>query len=127
MQALSKAEDRAVATSTRNLLRSMGSVFGVAISTAVQYAATKRALRNTVPSDILSKALDGSWSDNGAIAEQYGSQILDAKMRGFRVVFITLIPLMCLCFIGNFFVADAVLQGDLKENDPRKERFGKER
>lgn len=120
VQALSRPEDRAVATSTRNLLRSLGSVFGVAISTAVQNAAIQWDLRDTVPSNLLSEVLDGSWSSSDASTDKYRSQILDAKMKGFRVVFIILIPLMCLCFIGNFFVADTVLKGDVKETGQEK-------
>ncbi|KAJ5772274.1 Major facilitator superfamily domain general substrate transporter [Penicillium odoratum] len=120
VQALSRPEDRAVATSTRNLLRSLGSVFGVAISTVVQNTVIQWGLRDAVPSDLLSEVLDGNWTISDASTEEYRSQILDAKMKGFRVVFIILIPLMCLCFIGNFFVADTVLKGDVKEKDQEK-------
>ncbi|KAJ6164115.1 Major facilitator superfamily domain general substrate transporter [Penicillium chermesinum] len=104
----------------RNLLRSLGSVFGVAISTAVQNAAIKSSLHGVIPSDLLSDVLEGSWSSNDASTEKYRSQILDAKMKGFRVVFIILLPIMCLCFIGNFFVADTVLKGDAKQQDQEK-------
>lgn len=119
VQALSRPEDRAVATSTRNLLRCLGSVFGVAISTAVQNTATQGALRDTVPSDLLSEVPEGNWSISDSSAE-YRSQILDAKMKGFRVVFIILIPLMCLCFVGNFFVADTVLKSDVEKDQEKR-------
>lgn len=116
MQALSKTEDRAVATSTRNLLRSLGAVFGVAISTAAQYAAIDVALRDRIPAPLLSQVLDGSWKIGTASSEAYQPQILDAKMKGFRVVFIILVPLMCLCTLGNLFVRDTVLRGDAKKD-----------
>ncbi|KAJ5126083.1 Major facilitator superfamily domain general substrate transporter [Penicillium atrosanguineum] len=122
VQALSRPEDRAVATSTRNLLRSLGSVFGVAISTAVQNTAIQWNLRGTIPSDLLSEVLDGNWSTSDVSTEEYRSQILDAEMKGFRVVFIILIPLMCLCFAGNFFVVDTVLKGDVIEKAQEKTR-----
>ncbi|KAJ5719087.1 Major facilitator superfamily domain general substrate transporter [Penicillium malachiteum] len=118
VQALSRAQDRAVATSTRNLLRSLGSVFGVAISTAVQNAAIKSSLYSVIPSETLSEVLEGSWSSSDTSTKEYRSQILDAKMKGFRVVFIILVPIMCVCFLGTFFVADRMLKGD--ENDMKE-------
>ncbi|KAJ5094566.1 major facilitator superfamily transporter [Penicillium angulare] len=104
VQALAKTEDRAVATSTRNLLRSLGSVFGIAISTATQQAVMQSALSNgTSP-----KPPEGySFNSKTALAN-----VLDAKMAGFRIVFITLVPLICLCFFANFLVTDVVLTGD---------------
>ncbi|KAJ5117329.1 Major facilitator superfamily domain general substrate transporter [Penicillium atrosanguineum] len=85
VQALSRPEDRAVATSTRNLLRSLGSVFGVAISTAVQNTAIQWNLRGTIPSDLLSEVLDGNWSTSDVSTEEYRSQILDAGIKGFAL------------------------------------------
>ena len=44
-------------------------------------------------------------------------------MKGFRVVFIILVPLMCLCMLGNFFVNDTVLRGDAtKDKEEEKVR-----
>lgn len=99
LQALSRSEDRAVATSTRNLLRSLGGVAGVAISTAVQYAATESALRT--------RNLDKD-DENAAV--------LDARMKGFQAVFAMLVPLMAICLLGSFFVSDEILKGDEKKN-----------
>ncbi|KAJ5266693.1 hypothetical protein N7478_009501 [Penicillium angulare] len=104
VQALAKTKDRAVATSTRNLLRSLGSVFGIAISTATQQAVMQSALYNGTSS----KPSEG-YSVNGITASP---NVLDAKMAGFRIVFITLVPLICLCFFANFLVTDVVLTGD---------------
>lgn len=64
--------------------------------------------------------LEGSWSISDASTEKYRSEILDAKMDGFRVVFIILVPIMCLCLFGNFFVADTTLKGDVKEQDQER-------
>ncbi|CZR66294.1 related to DHA14-like major facilitator efflux transporter (MFS transporter) [Phialocephala subalpina] len=122
LQALSRSEDRAVATSTRNLLRSLGAVVGVAVSTATQYATTDAALRDKVPSSLLTRVLDGSWQIGEAGSEVFESDILDAKMKGFRLVFIMLVPLMGLCMLGSLFVADIVLKGD--EEKHRKEQEG---
>jgi len=52
LQAHSKPQDRAVATSTRNLLRALGSVVGMAISTAVQFAVMQSALPASLPSAV---------------------------------------------------------------------------
>ncbi|KAJ6014137.1 Major facilitator superfamily domain general substrate transporter [Penicillium herquei] len=107
VQALAREEDRAVATSTRNLLRSLGSVFGIAISTAAQRAVVKSYLK-----------ISGDKQDHmgtGDVSSLEHSQILDAKMAGFRVVFISLVPLICLCFIGNFWVNDVTLSDDKKD------------
>lgn len=106
-----------MATSARNLLRSLGGVLGVAISTAAQYAATSAALRGKVSSSLQTQVLDGSWEIGEAGTEVFQSDILDAKMKGFRVVFIILVPLMCLCTLGSLFVDDIVLKGDEKKDE----------
>jgi hypothetical protein len=41
LQAHCKPQDRAVATSTRNLMRMLGAVTGLAVSTAIQHAVTE--------------------------------------------------------------------------------------
>lgn len=60
LQALAKPEDRAVATSTRNLMRMLGSVVGIASSTAIQYSVTKTAVPDGMPSALRSKVIDGT-------------------------------------------------------------------
>lgn len=104
-----------MATSTRNLLRSLGAVSGVAVSTAIQYAVIDADLRGRIPETVLRQVLDGSWSIGASGTEAYQPLTLDAKMKGYRVVFITLVPLMCVCLSGKFLVADIVLQGDPKK------------
>lgn len=109
-----------MATSTRNLLRSLGSVFGVAISTAVQRAAMQSALHhanlfNNPQSEAVSSQRDGIEE----ISDLDHSRTLDAKMAGFRIVFVSLVPLISLCFVGNFLVNDV----SLSENCISKEVF----
>lgn len=104
VQALARTEDRAVATSTRNLLRSLGSVFGLAISTAAQRAAMQSALPSKAISSVnhgMSARMRETFQDNPSL--------LDAKMAGFRIVFLSLVPLISLCFVGNFLVQDVTL------------------
>lgn len=110
LQALCKPEDRAVATSTRNLMRMLGAVTGLAVSTAVQYAVTESAL-----------------PDGKTPFDTEASDVLaDAKMKGIRAVFTIMVPLMALCGIGCFFVPNSVLQGDERrvaerEDAPRRD------
>jgi hypothetical protein len=98
LQAHCKPQDRAVATSTRNLMRMLGAVTGLAVSTAVQYAVTE-------------SALPGSGS--AAIAGSEKSDLLtEAKMKGIRAVFIIMVPLIALCGAGCVFIPNVVLLGD---------------
>ncbi|KAJ5703031.1 major facilitator superfamily transporter [Penicillium malachiteum] len=114
VQALARAEDRAVATSTRNLLRSLGSVFGIAISTAAQRAVIKSYLNIHNASSEMSGDKQNHVATRDMSSVEH-SLILDAKMAGFRVVFISLVPLICFCFIGNFWVNDVTLSDDKKD------------
>ena len=120
LQALSLQQDRAVATSARNLLRSLGGVAGVAISTAVQYATTKAAMRSAqLPTELVRSVMDGSWRPVDPASASHVEAILDARMKGFRAVFALMIPLMAICFFGGLFVSDQVLRGDEKQTDGR--------
>ncbi|RYP02642.1 hypothetical protein DL764_005687 [Monosporascus ibericus] len=112
LQALSRSEDRAVATSTRNLLRSLGGVAGVAVSTAVLYAVTSSALRDALPPALFARVMDGSWQAGESASAAFETAILDARARGYRVVFVMMTPLIGLCLLGGFFVHDKILNGD---------------
>ncbi|RGP79316.1 hypothetical protein FLONG3_2545 [Fusarium longipes] len=80
LQANSADEDRAVATGTRNVFRSLGGVVGIAVSTAVYYAVLEKSLKqNNIISDRLRESvLDGTWSSNDSSSTQYESAILSA-------------------------------------------------
>ncbi|OQE29416.1 hypothetical protein PENSTE_c002G04756 [Penicillium steckii] len=121
VQALARTEDRAVATSTRNLLRSLGSVFGLAISTAAQRAAMQSALPNKTVSSInhgISAKRRDTFEDK--------SSLLDAKMTGYRIVFLSLVPLISLCFVGNFLVQDVSLNDATEESSMASSSNGSE-
>lgn len=98
LQALCKPQDRAVATSTRNLMRMLGAVTGLAVSTAVQYAVTQAALP------------DGYDIDTPGNAPF--NVLAEARMKGVRTIFIIMVPLIAVCGVGCFFVPNAVLEGD---------------
>jgi MFS family permease len=117
LQALSRPEDRAVATSTRNLLRSLGGVTGVAVSTAVQYGITEAAMRARVSEELTRTVMDGRWRAGAPATIGHDTAILDARMKGFQAVFALLVPLITLCLVGSFFVSDKVLEGDKKQNE----------
>ena len=95
-----------MATSTRNLMRMLGAVTGLAVSTAVQFAVTQSAL----PSD-------GSVLSSGAGTSD---ALADAKMKGVRAVFIIMVPLIALCGVSCFFVPNIVLEGDKREAADRE-------
>lgn len=121
LQANCKDEDRAVVTGTRNVLRSLGGVAGVAVSTAAYHSVMSSALSQTVPDSLRSSVLDGSWRPGQAGSREWEVDILGARMQGFRTVFIMQIPLMAVCLVGSFFVADLVLQGDTKQVQPQRQ------
>lgn len=114
VQALARSEDRAVATSTRNVLRSLGSVFGVAISTAAQRASMQSALHDGGSPNIHYEELSNSSTSGKISSALEKSRILDAKMAGFRTVFVSLVPLVSLCFVGNFLVINVTLSDSAK-------------
>lgn len=112
LQANSTDEDRAVATGTRNVFRSLGGVVGIAVSTATYYAVLSNALGEAVPDWVRDAVLDGTWRIGDPGTSEYESDILDARMEGFRAVFIMSVPLMALCLIASLLVADIILKGD---------------
>ncbi|KAI1214425.1 MFS general substrate transporter [Annulohypoxylon truncatum] len=122
LQALSKSEDRAVATSTRNLMRMLGSVFSLAIATTVQYQFMKSGLSDTIPSDIRSRVIEGLWRKGEPESEMWESLILDAKFRGVHAVFVMMVPMMAVCLLGCLFIPNVRLKGDPKVNDEKEKR-----
>jgi hypothetical protein len=112
LQAHCKPQDRAVATSIRNLLRSLGSVVGMAVSTAVQFAVMSSARPQTLPSGLRAQVMDGSWQMGQPCSGAWESDILDAKMKRIRAIFTILVPLMGLCLVGGIFVPNAILKED---------------
>jgi hypothetical protein len=121
LQALSKPEDRAVITSTRNMLRALGSAIGVAVSTAVQYGVMKSNLPTDLPQDLRIQVLNGYWNVESSDHNQWTDDILNAKMKGAHIVFITFVPLVGSCLLGCLLVKDTILQGDAKPKDEKKE------
>lgn len=98
-------------------MRMLGSVVGMALSTAIQSAVTKSALPVDLPSSIRDQVNRGSWERGQPGTGQWDSQILDAKMKGIRAVFILLVPLVGLCLLGCSFIPDKQLPGDPRRNE----------
>ncbi|KAI1088715.1 MFS general substrate transporter [Rostrohypoxylon terebratum] len=119
LQALSRPEDRAVATSTRNLMRMLGSVFSLAIATTVQFQFMKSGLSDTIPSDLRSRVIEGVWRKGEPGTQDWEPQILDAKFRGVRAVFIMMVPMMAVSLLGCLFIPNVRLKGDPKTNDEK--------
>ncbi|KAF4957224.1 hypothetical protein FGADI_3289 [Fusarium gaditjirri] len=114
LQANSADEDRAVATGTRNVFRSLGGVVGVAVSTAAYYATLSKALSHSsvLPDRLRDRVLDGTWVAGDPNTAVFESAIIDAHMQGFRAIFIITIPLMAVCLLASFLVDDILLKGD---------------
>ncbi|KAF6844637.1 major facilitator superfamily transporter [Colletotrichum musicola] len=114
LQALSKPADRAVATSTRNLMRMLGSVVGMALATAVQNAVMRAALPSEMPELLRASVIGGTWERGHGEpgSDGWESMILDAKMKGVHMVFVMLVPLMSLCLAGCWFIPNIELEGD---------------
>ncbi|KAF4452446.1 hypothetical protein F53441_4726 [Fusarium austroafricanum] len=122
LQANSADEDRAVATGTRNVFRSLGGVVGIAVSTAAYYAVLDNTIRksDTIPEWLHGRVLDGTWAANDPNTEEYASAIFDARMEGFRVIFIMTVPLLASCLLASFLVDDVILKGDMAQAEIRE-------
>ncbi|XXG95800.1 hypothetical protein Hte_002071 [Hypoxylon texense] len=122
LQALSRPEDRAVATSTRNLMRMLGSVFSLAVATTVQFEFMKAGLSDNIPPALQSRVIEGSWRRGESGSEMWESDILEAKYHGVRAVFIMMVPMMALCLLGCVFIPNVRLKGDAKKDDTKEKR-----
>jgi hypothetical protein len=100
----------------------LGSVVGMALSTAVQFAVLKSALPDSLPSALRNRVIDGSWHRGEPGSEAWESDILNAKMQAIHGVFIMLVPLMGLCLLGCIFIPNTVLRGDGKKSSHTRER-----
>lgn len=122
LQANSADEDRAVATGTRNVFRSLGGVVGIAVSTAAYYATLNKALSKSsvLPEWLRKCVLDDTWAIGDSNTAEFESAIINARMQGFRVIFITTIPLMALCLLASLLIDDIVLKGDAGQGEMRE-------
>jgi hypothetical protein len=77
----------------------------------------KSALPNDLPPSIRSEVINGSWERGQPGREQWDSGVLDAKMKGIRAVFITLVPIVGLCLLGCYFIPSKELPGDPKRSE----------
>ncbi|KAH9886825.1 major facilitator superfamily domain-containing protein [Xylariomycetidae sp. FL2044] len=120
LQALSRPEDRAVATSTRNLMRMLGSVFGLALAATIQFEFLKSGLSDRIPAALQYRVIEGLWERGEAGSEMWESAILDAKLSGLRAVFIMMLPMMATCLVGCLLIPDVKLKGDSKDDEKEK-------
>ena len=98
---------RAVITSNRNFFRCAGGAVGLAVSAAVLQA----TLRKRLPPAYASLAHSTyTVPDLAAIPAADAAAILDAYMAASHAVFILLIPLIGVCFLGCVLIRDHGLQ-----------------
>ncbi|KAI1080416.1 MFS general substrate transporter [Whalleya microplaca] len=122
LQALSSPQDRAVATSTRNLMRMLGSVFSLAVATTVQFESMKSGLSDSIPSDLRSRVINGMWQRGETGSATWESDILDAKLKGVHAVFIMMVPMMAVCLLGCVFIPNVRLKGDPKSTETKEKQ-----
>lgn len=98
-------------------MRMLGSVVGMALSTAVQNTVIKSALPADLPSSIREQVNSGSWERGQPGTGKWDHHILDAKMKGIRAVFILLVPSVGLCLLSCYFIPNRELPGDPRRNE----------
>jgi hypothetical protein len=99
----------------------LGSVVGMALSTAIQFSVTRAAVPNDIPEGLRSSIIDGTWQRGDPGSDEWESDILDAKMKGIRAVFIMLVPLLGVCLLGCYFIPNKVLKGDQEPGNQARE------
>lgn len=105
-------------------MRMLGSVVGMALSTAIQFAVMKSALAENLPRSIYTEVISGRWEIGQENSKMWEASILDAKMKGIHAVFTMLVPLVGVCFLGCYFIPDKELPGDSTRhsNEMRREQ-----
>ncbi|CAG9986520.1 unnamed protein product [Clonostachys byssicola] len=124
LQAHSPKARRAVIISNRNFCRCAGGACGLAVSAAVMQA----SLRASLPVEYANLA--GSTFTLPDFDGDIPAGVLDAYMAASHSVFILQVPLIGLCFLGNFFIRDRGLElpdekSPVQEQEP--EQAGGER
>ncbi|CAH0040213.1 unnamed protein product [Clonostachys rhizophaga] len=104
LQAHSPKARRAVIISNRNFCRCAGGACGLAVSAAVMQA----SLRASLPVEYASLA--GSTFTLPEFDGNIPAAVLDSYMAASHSVFILQVPLIGLCFLGNFFIRDRGLE-----------------
>uniref|UniRef100_A0A8H7K6P8 Major facilitator superfamily (MFS) profile domain-containing protein n=1 Tax=Bionectria ochroleuca TaxID=29856 RepID=A0A8H7K6P8_BIOOC len=104
LQAHSPKARRAVIISNRNFCRCAGGACGLAVSAAVMQA----SLRASLPAEYANLA--GSTFTLPEFDGDIPAAVLDAYMAASHSVFILQVPLIGLCFLGNFFIRDRGLE-----------------
>ena len=71
-----------------------------------------KSLAKSVPDWVRHDVLDGTWRIGDSDTSEYEWNILDARMKGFRAVFIMSVPLMAVCLTASLLLADVIIKGD---------------
>lgn len=74
----------------------------------------KANLPALLPQALRAQILDGTWTMESSGSLPWNDGIIDAKMKGTHVVFITFVPLIGACLLGCMLIKDTVLKGDEK-------------
>jgi hypothetical protein len=114
-QAHSPKQDRAVVTSIRNFMRSLGGSVGLALSSAIFANSLDRALDSitlSLPDGYVSGILASILSvpNVSGLDPSQVTEVLDAYMKASKSVFYTWVPFIAVCLILCVFIKDKGLQ-----------------
>lgn len=106
----SRRADRAVLNSLRNFLRTMGGTLGLTVSGTILNNVLQSRLSGVVSNGIATQLASSAHSlDTLGLTADQRSTVLDAYMRGIRIIFIVYAPLVGLCALGSLLVKDTGL------------------
>lgn len=106
----SRRADRAVINSLRNFLRTMGGTLGLTVSGTILNNVLQSRLSGVVGDGIATQLASSAHSlDTLGLTAGQRVAVLDAYMRGIRIIFIVYAPLVGLCALGALLVKDTGL------------------
>ncbi|QKX63003.1 uncharacterized protein TRUGW13939_10171 [Talaromyces rugulosus] len=106
----SRRADRAVINSLRNFLRTMGGTLGLTVSGTILNNVLQSRLSGVVGEVIATQLASSAHSlDTLGLTAGQRAAVLDAYMRGIRIIFIVYAPLVGLCALGALLVKDTGL------------------
>ncbi|KAI0026107.1 major facilitator superfamily domain-containing protein [Xylariomycetidae sp. FL0641] len=118
LQALTAAEDRAVVTSARNFMRSIGGAVGLAMSTSLlsnqvmrEIAPLPADMRRHIASDVM------TIPDMSRYTPEQGQVVKHAYVAGCRAMFVSWVALQGLCFLLCIFIEEVGLGGPPEHRD----------
>jgi MFS family permease len=106
----SRRADRAVLSSLRNFLRTMGGTLGLTISGTILNNVLQSRLADVVSESVAEQLASSTHSlESLGLSADQKEAVLDVYMQGIRIVFIVYAPLVGICALGALLVKDTGL------------------